>query len=171
MTTIKHSGTLEMLMKYKIWADDITYKCILELPNHELIKVRETHFKTIIHTLNHIYVIEDIFKAHLTNSTHGYSARNTETTPSINELWQNVQKMNDWYLNLIYTLSTEELSEIIDFEFVDGGKGSMSREEIILHIINHATYHRGFVSDLLYQTPASMPANDLPVYLRDNIDR
>ena len=36
MTTVKHSSTLEMLMKYKIWADEITYKCILELPNHEL---------------------------------------------------------------------------------------------------------------------------------------
>jgi uncharacterized damage-inducible protein DinB len=45
--------------------------------------------------------------------------------------------------------------------------GKMSREDIILHIVNHATYHRGFVSDLMYQIPVKMPSNDYPVFLRD----
>ena len=43
----------------------------------------------------------------------------------------------------------------------------MSRNEIILHVVNHGTYHRGFVSDMMYQVPAVLPANDLSVYLRD----
>lgn len=43
----------------------------------------------------------------------------------------------------------------------------MTREEIILHVVNHATYHRGFVADVFYQVPAKPPATDLPVFLRD----
>lgn len=156
-----------MLMQYKVWADEITYNSVLKLPLAEITKIRKTSFKTIIHTLNHIYVVEDIFKAHLTGNTHNYTARNTESVPTIQDLWQATQVMNDWYVGLIEQLSQDELSEIIEFEFVGGGNGSMSREEIILHIINHATYHRGFVSDLMYQIPAQMPANDLPVFLRD----
>jgi uncharacterized damage-inducible protein DinB len=34
--------------------------------------------------------------------------------------------------------------------------------------INHGTYHRGFVSDLMYQVPAALPTNDLTVFLRDH---
>ena len=48
-----------------------------------------------------------------------------------------------------------------------GGNGAMTREEIFLHLVNHATYHRGFVNDMMYQVPAKPPSNDLPVYLRE----
>ncbi len=43
----------------------------------------------------------------------------------------------------------------------------MSRGEMIAHVVNHATYHRGFVADMMYQVPAMPPATDLPVFLRD----
>src|SRR2546429_6681738 len=38
---------------------------------------------------------------------------------------------------------------------------------IVLHVVNHGSYHRGFVSDMMYQVPFVPPANDLPVFLRD----
>jgi uncharacterized damage-inducible protein DinB len=63
----------------------------------------------------------------------------------------------------------QELLDIVNFRFVDGGTGAMSRSEIILHIVNHGTYHRGLVSDMMYQVPAVPPTNDLTVYLRDVI--
>ena len=43
----------------------------------------------------------------------------------------------------------------------------MSRLEMLMHVVNHGTYHRGFVGDLMYQVPAMLPANDLPVFLRE----
>jgi uncharacterized damage-inducible protein DinB len=41
----------------------------------------------------------------------------------------------------------------------------MSVSEIIFHIVNRGTYHRGFVSDMMYQISLSPPANDYTVYL------
>ena len=168
MDHISQNNTLKMLMNYKIWADEITYDSVLKLPEAEITKIRESNFKTIIHTLNHIYVVEDIFKAHLTGSKHSYTTRNTDETPPIQKLWNATKAMNGWYLDLVERSSQDELSTIIEFEFVGGGNGRMSREEIILHIVNHATYHRGFVSNMMYQIPAKIPANDLPVFLRDS---
>jgi uncharacterized damage-inducible protein DinB len=37
--------------------------------------------------------------------------------------------------------------------------------EVILHVVNHTTYHRGFVADLFYGVPARPPLTDLSVYL------
>ena len=74
----------------------------------------------------------------------------------------------DWYyIDLAARLSEEDLATVIDFAFVDGGTGSMSRFEILLHLANHATYHRGFISDMLYQIPHQAGANDFTVFLRD----
>jgi uncharacterized damage-inducible protein DinB len=41
----------------------------------------------------------------------------------------------------------------------------MTRGEILLHIVNHATYHRGWVSDLFFQVPAKPPTTDWNVFL------
>jgi uncharacterized damage-inducible protein DinB len=47
------------------------------------------------------------------------------------------------------------------------GSGSMSRGDILLHVVNHTIYHHGHTADMIYQIPASPPATDLPVFLRD----
>ena len=64
-------------------------------------------------------------------------------------------------------LNDLELAEEIAFEFVGGGAGRMTRADILFHIVNHATYHRGFVGDMLYQAGITPRATDLPVYIRD----
>ena len=43
----------------------------------------------------------------------------------------------------------------------------MTRGEILLHLVNHATYHRGFVGDMLNQASVNPPPTDLTVFLRD----
>jgi uncharacterized damage-inducible protein DinB len=76
--------------------------------------------------------------------------------------------MDQWYVDQVDGWSEEDLRQEIKFEFVGGGAGVMTREEIVLHIVNHGTYHRGFVGDLMYQVPFVPPANDLTVFLRDH---
>lgn len=161
------SSSLQMLVRYKAWASDIAYDTVSRLPEAELTKERPTTFKTILHTLNHIYVVEDIFRSHLEGRKHEYTARNTPTSPPLSELQQSAAGMSRWYIDLTDRLSEAELAETIEFEFVGGGDGAMTRAEILHHIVNHATYHHGFVSDMLYQVPLVPPANDLPVFLRD----
>jgi uncharacterized damage-inducible protein DinB len=55
----------------------------------------------------------------------------------------------------------------VHFTFVDGGEGAMTRGDMLLHTVNHKTFHRGYVADMMYQVPARPPSMDLPVFLRD----
>jgi uncharacterized damage-inducible protein DinB len=43
----------------------------------------------------------------------------------------------------------------------------MTRGDILLHVVNHKTYHRGWVADMFFQETARPPAMDLPVFLRE----
>lgn len=161
------TATVKKLTEYKAWADEIVFSSVKSLPSGEATKERKTRFKSMVHTLNHVYVIDRIFKAHLENKSHPYTARNTYASPPIEELWESVKLIDRWYVDYTHQITEKELLEAVSFQFVDGEKGTMSRLEIILHVVNHATYHRGFVSDMMYQVPAKPPANDLTVYLRD----
>ncbi|MEO6986121.1 MAG: DinB family protein [Paralcaligenes sp.] len=156
-----------LLTHYNAWADTLMFSSIKRMPEGEATKNRPTRFKNIIHTINHIYVIDCMFKAHLEGRPHHFTARNTPTDPPLSELCESKNLIDQWFVDYAASLSTTQLEERVSFQFVDGGAGIMSREEMILHIVNHATYHRGIVVDLMYQVPHTPPVTDLTVFLRD----
>jgi len=158
---------LQTLTRYKAWANERTFSALASLPEGEATKSRKTRFGNMVHTLNHVYVIDCIFQAHLQGRPHHFTARNTPTHPPLAELAQAVKAADRWYIDYVGTLSGKALCERIRFQFIGGGDGVMSREDMVLHVVNHATYHRGMVAEMMYEVPASPPVTDLTVFLRD----
>ena len=156
-----------MMAAYKAWASDVVFSVVAALPEGEAVKPRQTLFKNMVHTLNHLYVVDQIFQAHLEARPHGFTARNTPTHPPLHELRESVKQLDRWYIDHIAGLSEAQLGERLDFQFVGGGDGNMSRLEILIHVVNHGTYHRGFVGDMLNQAGVRPRATDLTVFLRD----
>lgn len=72
--------------------------------------------------------------------------------------------MDAWFVRYADSLSRED--ETVEFRFIGGGSGAMKRREILLHVANHGTYHRGNVAALMYQAGTAPPTTDLPVFLR-----
>lgn len=164
---VTSADTLDMLAAYKRWANRLVYEAVAEIGPDERERSRATTFGNILMTLNHSFVVDDIFRHHLTGTAHGYAQRNTEQAPRFEDLRAAASDMDQWYCDQVAGWSPDERREIIPFSFVDGGSGRMTREQIVLHVVNHATYHRGFVGDMLRQIPFAWPANDLTVFLRD----
>jgi uncharacterized damage-inducible protein DinB len=159
--------TARMLARYNKWADELMFGAVAKLPAGEATKPRTTLFKNMVHTLNHIYVIDRIFQAHLEGREHGYAARNTDQGPPLEELWRAQREVDDWYIAWSDKIADPALDERVGFAFVGGGEGAMTRGEMLLHVVNHTSYHRGFVADMFYQVPSRPPTTDLPVFLRD----
>ncbi len=159
--------TARMLARYNAWANRLIFDAVAALPEGEATRTRATLFRNMVHTLNHNYIIDRIFQAHLEGREHGYTARITPDHPPLGELWRSQQDVDAWYVAWSDRMTDAALSERVDFTFVGGGEGAMTRAEILLHVVNHTSYHRGFVGDMFYQVPARPPTTDLPVFLRD----
>ena len=155
------------LTRYNAWANRLIFDAVAALPPGEAERPRPGLFKNMVHMLNHNYVIDRIFQAHLEGRPHGYTARNTPDYPPLAELWRAQQEIDAWYMARYDAMSAAELAETVRFTFVGGGEGAMTRAEILLHLVNHTSYHRGFVAEMMYRVPAQPPATDLPVFLRD----
>lgn len=159
------------LTRYNNWANQLIFDAVAALPEGEATKPRATLFKNMVHTLNHNYVIDLIWQAHLEGRDHGFTARNTPGHPPLEELRAKQQAIDDWYIAWADAQSEATLAQPVHFTLIGGNRGVMTRGEILLHIVNHTTYHRGFVADLFYQVPdARPPTTDLPVYLRETAD-
>jgi uncharacterized damage-inducible protein DinB len=161
------TGTARMLTRYNAWANKLIFDAVAALPDGEATKERASLFKNMVHTLNHLYVIDLIWQAHLEGRDHGYTARNTPGHPALGELWRVQQAIDDWYITWSEKISDAALDEKVSFALIGGTPGVMTRGEILLHVVNHTSYHRGFVADLFYQVPARPPTTDLPVYMRE----
>lgn len=154
----------QTLIDYKRWADELTYASVASLPPGEAHRERPTLFKSIIGTLNHSYVVDLIWRAHLEGRDHGFTSRRMTVHDDVEALAQAQRSCNDWLQGWCRSQSDASLNEALAFKFISGEVGQMSRAAIVFHIVNHATYHRGWVSDLFYQVPAKPPTTDLCVY-------
>src|SRR5260370_20384094 len=159
MTTVHHARTLA---RYRMWADRLTFDAVAALPPGEAAKERPTLFKTMIGTLNHNYVIDLVWQAHLEGRDHGFQARNLVLHEGLAELWKAQQAINQWYIDWSDRQSAQSLDETVNFQFIGGERAAMTRGAILLHGVNHATYPPGWIARLFFQVPARNPTPERP---------
>jgi uncharacterized damage-inducible protein DinB len=160
-----NSHHLRMLAKYRAWADKLTFDAVAALPPGEASKERQTLFKSIVGMLNHTHVVDLFWQAHPEGRHHGFGARDLVLYRDIAELWVAQQQINGWFIAWAEAQSDRGFDEIVHFTFTSGEAGAMTRGDILLHVVNHATYHRGWVAEIFFAVPAKNPTTDLPVYL------
>lgn len=144
--------SLISLFGYKAWANRELFALLGTLP-----PVHAEQLHTCIRTLNHIHMVDRLFRAHLGAEPRPFEATNTKETPSLAELRADVEATDVWYQEYVSTLTPEAASEVLDFRFTDGDQGRMSREEILLHITTHGAYHRGNVGQVLKSISVAPP--------------
>lgn len=115
--------------------------------------------------MNHNYVVAQIFAGHLVGHPHGYTSDNTDETPALEELRKAVTTSDQWYLDYVKSITADQLLEKIAFSFTDGNKGTMTREEMLTHVVIHGGYHRGEVGRILAQASAQLPWDTFAVFL------
>src|ERR1700741_5663859 len=84
------------LARYKSWADDLTLSAVAALPPGEAAREPPTLFKSITGTLNHSYVVDLIWRAHLEGRQHGFPARNVVPYPELEALTAAQRRGNEW---------------------------------------------------------------------------
>jgi uncharacterized damage-inducible protein DinB len=160
--------TARMMTRYNAWSNKVWFAAIAALPPGEATKERKSLFKNMVHTLNHIYIIDVIWQAHLEGRDHGLAARNTPDHPPLDELWRKQQESDAWYVKLGDMITDAALDERRTVTLIGGNQVAMSRGEMLLHLYHHTAYHRGFIAEMLYEVPGCRPpVTDLPVFLRE----
>lgn len=145
--------SLQSLFAQKAWANNELFNALATVPTDQ----HADSVHTAIRTLNHIYVVDRIFRAHLLAEPHGYSATNTVETPELAELQFAVAETDAWFESYAASVTEISLAEPISFTFTDGDTGRMTREEMLFHVITHGAYHRGNVGQVLKSISIAPP--------------
>lgn len=159
--------TARMLADYKQWANRRLFDNLEQLPPGEIEKERAGIFKNMIGTLNHIYVVDCIWQAHLEGRGHAFKTSHDLIHPALHNLRLAQQDVDHWYCDWTARQTDASLDRPVRFTFVSGESGTMSAGAMLLHVVNHASYHRGWIIQMYFEIPAMPPMTDLPIYLRE----
>ena len=154
-------NTLRHLFQYKAWANDELLVALSKLGADSPVT------RLAIKALSHTYVVDRIFAAHLRRQTHAYTSANMREMPTLGKLSADMRSSDRQYVDYVTTLDRDQLTEQIDFEFTDGARGRMSREEMLMHVITHGVGHRGQVSAVLLLNASPLPKDGLTTFLHD----
>jgi uncharacterized damage-inducible protein DinB len=157
------TSTLKSLFGYKSWANAELFDLLGTLQAQH-----PEQLHTCIRTLNHIYVVDRLFRARLSGEASPFDSTNTEATPSLTQLRQDVEATDTWYQNYVSSITDKGLSSILEFTFTDGETGRMSKEEILLHVLTHGGYHRGNVGQVLKLISVAPPRDLYTKYLHQS---
>jgi uncharacterized damage-inducible protein DinB len=149
------------ILEYKRWSDRRILDAVAELDQEE--QNRALDFAR--QQLNHMVRVEELFQARLRGMADPHDSTNTEHLPELDELDARLMAANKWLQAYAGSLTASQLKENISFTFVDGKRGRLSREEVIFHLINHGTYHRGAIGHALDLAVGTRPADTYNVFI------
>src|SRR6202051_833142 len=123
MSSMSQLQTLRMLSRYSAWANDRLFETLAELPGHELAKPHPIVFGSILRTLNHVYVMDLVWRAHLQGTSHGFTTRNPDECPPFAELRAAQIEIDRGYIGYSEEMKENSCGEIVNFSFIGGGSG------------------------------------------------
>ncbi|WP_419709857.1 DinB family protein [Pseudomonas sp. NFX224] len=162
-----NARTARMLADYKQWANRRLFDNLAQLPPAEVEKERAGIFKNMIGTLNHMYVVDCLWQAHLEGRGHNFKTSHDLVYPALPDLRMAQQAVDHWYCDWSVRQTDASLDKPLRFTFISGESGTMSAGAMLMHVVNHASYHRGWVIQMYFEIPAMPPMTDLPIYLRE----
>ena len=160
---------LRKLVRYKAWANELLFDAVARMPADALAAPQPIVFGNFLRTLNHVLAMDYVWQSHLSGKPHGLTSRNPDYCPGFAEIRSAQREMDAWYVDYADALDPVAADQLVEFEFIGGGPGAMTRGDIVLHAVNHGTYHRGHIAQMMRAIEPA-PITDYPVFLKQPLD-
>ena len=152
---------IDQLFEYKIWADKRTLDAIKMIDTSRF----QSSYSFALQQINHIVIVEELFKSRLAATPAPHKSTNTNIVPSLEELETRLIKSGDWYGK--YVSRNDDGDKAISFSFADRKPGKMTVAEILFHILNHGSYHRGNIAHALDLASVPHPTDGYGIFIHE----
>jgi uncharacterized damage-inducible protein DinB len=160
-----NSADFKTLFRYNVWANRRTVEACATLTGEQFTRDVESSFRSVRDTLVHIMAVEQIWLARWRQTWDGsfLQAADFSTLESVRNKWKGIETD---LLAYVDGLSDEDTARVIAHKTMTGAEFSMPLHEMLQHLANHGTYHRGQMTTLIRQVGGKPLATDLIGFYR-----
>lgn len=91
----------------------------------------------------------------------------TENFPDLASLRSRWQKIDSDLSAFVQRLTSSDLDRVVEYKNTKGRAFSNPMWQMLQHLVNHGTYHRGQITTLLRQLSATPVATDMIAFYRE----
>lgn len=157
---------LRLLYDYNSWANHRTLEACQALAPEQFTRDLGSSFRSIHATLVHICEAEWLWL----ERWHGRSPsglRPPSDFPDFDSLRRRWAEVERNLIDYVASLKAEDLARVIHHKTTQGVSQSAPHWQMLQHLVNHGTYHRGQVTTMLRQLGAKAIATDLIIFYRE----
>jgi uncharacterized damage-inducible protein DinB len=159
------AGILRQHVEYSIWANVRLLEAATMLSPDELTRDFGTADRSVVGTLAHIFGAERIWLARVQQRTAPQSVSDHDRRlDTLSTEWVALfEQWRDWAASLC----DDETDRALEYSDTRGRPWRNSLSDIVLHVVNHSTHHRGQVSGFLRALGRVPPPLDLIAFVRE----
>lgn len=160
---------LRELFQYNSWANNRYLTAVSGLEEEEFGRDLGSSFPSVSDTLRHILEAEWIWlQRWLGTSPPDAPDWDTSTPDALAREWAAFEESQRRFLA---TLDDAAAVRVIDYRNIAGIPYSNPLWQLMRHVANHSSYHRGQVGTMLRQLGKSVPTTDLIAFYREPPER
>ncbi|WHY80064.1 DinB family protein [Neobacillus sp. WH10] len=157
------------IFDYHLWANKLVLKHLKELPGEVRFQEVQSVFPTIYDTIFHMYQVDYVWLRVLKGDSFD-SIIQSVTRLQDEKLERSLEKLEQNYLQLSaeyrdFIDGHENLNAITTIHHPSYGTLKASYFELLQHVVNHGTYHRGNITAILRQQGYKGTQTDYVFYL------
>jgi len=153
--------------RYNAWANGRVYDAAATLGDAEYRRDRRGFFGSIHGTLNHILVGDRLWLNRLTGEGENPPSLDVILFDALTDLRRAREAEDERLLRLVEGYGETDLTGELSYTNIAGGRFTQPLTQVLGHVFNHQTHHRGQVHDMLSQAGMSPPALDLIYFIRE----
>jgi uncharacterized damage-inducible protein DinB len=155
-----------LLYDYNAWADHRTLEACAALNEEQFTRDMGSSFRSVRDTLLHIMQVEWLWleRWHGRSPTSFAADRQYPDAESIRARWAEIERD---LLDYLASLTSEEVQRVVQHKTTAGVPQAQPLWQMLQHLVNHGTYHRGQVATMLRQLGAKPIATDLIFFYRE----
>lgn len=158
------AADLRIHIRYSNWASRLLMDAIRRLPSGELERPTGISHHSILGTMTHLHFADWIWYTRVA----GPSEKPAETMEALEREWPVLRQQWEQFCD---ALTDAGLARTIAYRSIRGYDGVASVEQIVLHLVNHGTLHRGQVMGMIRQLGIVPPGTDLMHYYMTAMQR
>ena len=145
-------------IRYSAWASRRLLDAALNLDQEQLRRDMSVSHTSVLDTLGHIHWADRAWLFRI------LGAEMEKPTEALEIEWSRIQgRWQEW----ADSLSDSDVERVVFYKSLKGDPSQTPVWQIVLHVVNHATLHRGQVVAMMRQLGVQPPATDLIFYYRE----
>lgn len=155
--------TIRLLYDYTRWADVKMLDAVAKLPSDQFTKDMGSSLKSVRDTVVHIASAQWIWLTRWKGESPKamWAAAEYPTLASVRERWD---PLAGELASFVAEQNADSLAKPLHYKNLKGDPMAYPLGQLMLHAVNHSTYHRGQITTLLRQLGAQPVSTDLVIY-------